>query len=131
MSLFSDVDWAILLLAAALLLMGGHGTEIFRTLGRLYGKYMRIRQELTLNFQSQLMAADVLGSAAAGPLPVVNAAEAPKPAVPVAPLSDATAASAPSASPPNAPTVAAAGGGPIHQVHRGSTFPQDGAEMFR
>ncbi|MCL4324511.1 MAG: hypothetical protein M1144_03505 [Candidatus Thermoplasmatota archaeon] len=45
MSLFSDVDWLILLLAGAVLLLGGDNRELLRTAGRMYAKVMRLRDE--------------------------------------------------------------------------------------
>ena len=52
MSLFSDVDWTILLLAGGLLLLGGNNKELFRTAGRLYGKVMRLRDEFLRELRS-------------------------------------------------------------------------------
>jgi len=46
MALFSDIDWAILLIAAAFLLFGKDNRAILRTLGRYYGRAMRMKQDL-------------------------------------------------------------------------------------
>jgi hypothetical protein len=44
-SLFSDVDWFILLLVGGILLLGGNNKELLRTAGRMYAKVTRIRDE--------------------------------------------------------------------------------------
>lgn len=50
MALFSDVDWVIIAVVAAFLLFGkGSGTTL-RTLGRWYGRAMRMKQELLGEF---------------------------------------------------------------------------------
>lgn len=46
MGLFSDVDWTIILVVGGFLLLGGNNTEMLRTVGRLYGKAMSLRNEL-------------------------------------------------------------------------------------
>jgi hypothetical protein len=46
MALFSDVDWAILLVIGAFLFFGPENRAVLRTLGRYYGRAMRMRQEL-------------------------------------------------------------------------------------
>ncbi len=46
MALFSDVDWAIILVAAAFLFFGPENRQIVRTLGRYYARAMRMREEL-------------------------------------------------------------------------------------
>jgi hypothetical protein len=85
MSLFSDVDWVILGVAALFLLLGGNNTEMLRTAGRLYGKVMRLRDE----FLQQLRTATEVPSAPAGPAPataspapVARAAPSPTPLTP-------------------------------------------------
>ncbi len=50
MALFSDIDWAILLIAAAFLLFGKENQAILRTIGRYYGRAMRMKQELLAEF---------------------------------------------------------------------------------
>lgn len=45
MSLFSDVDWMILLLVGGLLLLGGNNKELLRTAGRMYARVTRMRDE--------------------------------------------------------------------------------------
>jgi hypothetical protein len=65
MSLFSDVDWTILLVAGGFLLLGGGNREALRTAGRLYGRILRLREE----FLRQLREATTLTS------PVPPAAE--------------------------------------------------------
>lgn len=46
MSLFSDVDWVIILIIAGVLLLGGNNNkELLRTAGRMYAKVMRMRDE--------------------------------------------------------------------------------------
>jgi hypothetical protein len=49
-ALFSDVDWLIVLAAAAFLLFGKDSGETLRTLGRWYGRAGRIKQELLTEF---------------------------------------------------------------------------------
>ncbi len=50
MALFSDVDWVILLVAAAFLLFGQKNGEMLRTLGRWYGRAGRLKQDLLSEF---------------------------------------------------------------------------------
>jgi hypothetical protein len=50
MALLSDVDWMILLIAAAFLLFGPQNAELLRTLGRWYGRAARLKQELLSEF---------------------------------------------------------------------------------
>ena len=50
MALFSDIDWVVIAVVAAFLLLGkGSGTTL-RTLGRWYGRAMRMKQELLGEF---------------------------------------------------------------------------------
>jgi len=46
MALFSDIDWAILLIAGGFLLLGRENGALLRTLGRYYGRAMRLKREL-------------------------------------------------------------------------------------
>ena len=50
MALFSDIDWIIIVAAAALLLLGNGNAEALRTLGRLYARAGRLKQELLAEF---------------------------------------------------------------------------------
>jgi hypothetical protein len=50
MALFSDVDWVIIVAAAAFLLFGKGNTEVLRTMGRWYSRAGRIKQELLSEF---------------------------------------------------------------------------------
>jgi hypothetical protein len=50
MALFSDIDWLILLVAAAFLLLGKESGPTLRMLGRWYGRAGRIKQELLSEF---------------------------------------------------------------------------------
>ena len=151
MSLFSDVDWIIVLLAAGLLLMGGRGMEFFRMLGRLYGKFYRIRQELMFEFHSQMMITDTARSAGNTPLPVVQAAHTPAspaattpapvslPSSPAPPAPGVPAVQSgppvdrptPSAAPSATASAASSTGETMREVHRGSSFPSDGSGMYR
>ncbi len=153
MSLFSDVDWIIVLLAAGLLLMGGRGMEFFRMLGRLYGKFYRIRQELMFEFHSQMMVTDTARSAGNTPLPVVQAAPTPAstaaatpvpvgppptpaaaakaPAVPAVPSGAPVERPAPSTAPAATASVPGSTGESMREVHRGSSFPSDRSGMYR
>jgi hypothetical protein len=49
-ALLSDIDWIILLVAAAFLLFGPHNGELLRTLGRWYGRAMCLKQDLLSEF---------------------------------------------------------------------------------
>jgi hypothetical protein len=49
-ALFSDVDWIIVLVAAAFLLFGKDNSQTLRTLGRWYGRAGRLKQELLAEF---------------------------------------------------------------------------------
>ncbi|MHB1435306.1 MAG: hypothetical protein ACYCPN_05270 [Thermoplasmata archaeon] len=46
MSLFSDMDWIILLGVGALVLFGDGGTQAVRTLGRWYGRAIRMKRQM-------------------------------------------------------------------------------------
>ncbi len=46
MALLSNIDWLILLGVAAVLLLGRGNRELLRTLGRTYGRLLRMKQEL-------------------------------------------------------------------------------------
>jgi hypothetical protein len=46
MGLFSDVDWVIIVAVAAFLLFGRENAQVLRTLGRWYGRAVRLKQEL-------------------------------------------------------------------------------------
>lgn len=46
MALFSDIDWMILLGAGAFLLLGKENAAVLRTLGRYYGRFVRLKNEL-------------------------------------------------------------------------------------
>jgi hypothetical protein len=50
MALFSDIDWLILLVAAAFLLLGKESGPTLRMLGRWYGRAGKIKQELLSEF---------------------------------------------------------------------------------
>jgi hypothetical protein len=50
LALFSDVDWVIVVAAAAFLLFGKGNTQVLRTLGRYYGRAGRLKQELLSEF---------------------------------------------------------------------------------
>lgn len=50
MALFSDIDWMILLGAAGFLLLGKENGAFLRTLGRYYGRAMRLKSELLSEF---------------------------------------------------------------------------------
>ncbi|HTP54177.1 MAG TPA: hypothetical protein VML94_04320 [Thermoplasmata archaeon] len=46
MGLFSDVDWVIIVAVAAFLLFGRENAQVVRTLGRWYGRAVRLKQEM-------------------------------------------------------------------------------------
>jgi hypothetical protein len=46
MALFSDIDWAILLVVGGFLLLGKENRTILRTVGRYYARAMRLKQDL-------------------------------------------------------------------------------------
>jgi Sec-independent protein translocase protein TatA len=46
MSIFSDMDWIILLGVGALILFGNGGTQAVRTLGRWYGRAIRMKRQM-------------------------------------------------------------------------------------
>ncbi len=50
MALLSDIDWLIILIAGAFLLFGQQNGEMLRTLGRWYGRAMRLKQDLLSEF---------------------------------------------------------------------------------
>lgn len=123
MSLFSDVDWSILLLIGAFLLLGDRGKDVFRQLGRMYGKFLRLRDQFNMQVQTAIM--EPQQSAGNGPLPVVQAGmrtPSPPPSVPASPPI-----------PAGMPVAMAAEGPPggNREVHTGSGVPSEGPEMFR
>jgi hypothetical protein len=50
MALFSDIDWIIILAVATFLLFGPENRGTMRTIGRWYGRAMRLKQELLEEF---------------------------------------------------------------------------------
>ena len=46
MALFSDIDWIIIAAVAVFLLFGKENAQTLRTLGRWYGRAVRLKQEL-------------------------------------------------------------------------------------
>jgi hypothetical protein len=46
MGLFSDVDWVIIVAVAAFLLFGRENAQVVRTIGRWYGRAVRLKQEM-------------------------------------------------------------------------------------
>lgn len=94
MALFSDVDWIVILAVAAFLLFGSQGQQTVRTLGRLYGRAMRLKSELlsevTSGMELPIGGNTSLRAAILGDAPIASAAP-PSTPVPV-PL---TAASMP------------------------------------
>lgn len=46
MALFSDVDWVIIAAVAVFLLFGKENGQMLRTLGRWYGRALKLKQEL-------------------------------------------------------------------------------------
>ena len=115
MSLFSDVDWTILLLAGGLLLLGGDNRELFRTAGRLYAKVLRMRDE----FLRELRDATELGpgSPTRAPSAPMGSPPAPpawsSPGLPVAPP------------PPSAVAISSPGVWSVGEVHRVEPLPPD------
>jgi hypothetical protein len=69
-ALFSDIDWVIVLVAAALLLFGQKNGEMLRTLGRWYGRAGRLKQELLGEFTR---AAEIEMPSAGAPLSIRGA----------------------------------------------------------
>jgi len=115
MSLFSDVDWTILLLAGGLLLLGGDNRELFRTAGRLYAKVIRMRDE----FLRELRDATELSPRSPVPSSTVpRDASAPTPpwTPPTAPLG---------APPPPVTSVSSPGVWSVGEVHRVEPLPPD------
>jgi hypothetical protein len=49
-ALFSDIDWVILLAAAAFLFLGKDNAQLLRTVGRWYGRAGQLKQELLAEF---------------------------------------------------------------------------------
>jgi len=50
MALFSDVDWVVLAVVGAVLLLGQGNGATLRQLGRYYGRLMRLKSELLSEF---------------------------------------------------------------------------------
>ena len=69
MALFSDIDWVIVLAAAAFLLLGKDNSELLRTVGRWYGRAGRLKQELL----SELTKAAEIPTPVGGPLTIRGA----------------------------------------------------------
>jgi len=97
MALFSDVDWVILLGAAAFLFLGNDNAQLLRTIGRWYGRAGRLKQELL----AELTKAAELPLPVGAPLTIRGALlglEAPHPAsrgIPAAVRTPAMAAARP------------------------------------
>ncbi|HTZ61718.1 MAG TPA: hypothetical protein VMC82_03640 [Thermoplasmata archaeon] len=70
MALFSDIDWVILLAAAAFLLLGKENAQVLRTIGRWYGRAGALKQELLAEFSK---AADLPTIPSGGPLTIRGA----------------------------------------------------------
>jgi hypothetical protein len=49
-ALFSDVDWVILVGVAGFILLGQGNGAVLRTIGRYYGRAMRLKQDLLAEF---------------------------------------------------------------------------------
>jgi hypothetical protein len=79
MALLSDIDWTIIALVAAFLFLGRGNGEAIRTLGRWYGRAVRLKQELLAEITK---AADLPVGAGAGPTSLRAALLGPEPAVP-------------------------------------------------
>ncbi len=115
MALFSDVDWIILLAAAAFLLFGRDSGETLRTFGRWYGRAGRLKQELLAEFTK---AAELPSPPPGAPLTVRGALLGLEP-VPTrtsgipAVVRTPPAIRPPTISPPPAPEGAWAGGAPV------------------
>ena len=50
MALFSDIDWLIIAAVAAFLLLGKENAQTIRAIGRMYGRAVRMKQELLGEF---------------------------------------------------------------------------------
>jgi hypothetical protein len=46
MALFSDIDWMIIVVVGAFLLLGRESGALLRQVGRYYGRFVRLKQEL-------------------------------------------------------------------------------------
>lgn len=74
MGLFSDVDWLILLIAGGVLLLGGDNRELLRQAGRMYARFVHLRDDLLKDVKEGLVdepkpAAATATAAAANPTP--------------------------------------------------------------
>jgi hypothetical protein len=67
MALFSDLDWVIVLAVAVFLLFGQGNTQALRSLGRWYGRVVRLKQDLLAEFTR---AADLPSPGAPGSLSI-------------------------------------------------------------
>jgi len=87
MALFSDIDWMIVLAVGAFLLFGRDSGHVGRTLGRWYGRTVRLKQEL---LGELARAADLPMPAGGSPgslraaLLGLDAGESSRPGIPVA-----------------------------------------------
>jgi hypothetical protein len=70
MTLFSDVDWIIVVGVAVFLLFGRENGQVLRTIGRWYGRATRLKQELLSEFTR---AADLPPMAPGQPLSIRGA----------------------------------------------------------
>jgi hypothetical protein len=112
MALFSDLDWLIIAAVAVFLLFGRENTQALRTLGRWYGRALKLKQEL---LSELTRAADLPMPPAGTPLSVRGALLGLVPDVPTAPSfpvapAPSVPAPAPSPFPPNLPWT---GGYPV------------------
>lgn len=53
MAIASDLDWVIILAVAAVLLFGSKGAGTMRTIGRWYGRAMRMKQQMLSEFTKE------------------------------------------------------------------------------
>lgn len=102
MALLSDVDWIIILAVGAFLLLGQQSGDVMRTVGRYYGRFLRIKQDVL----SELTRAADLPVLATGATPSIRntflAAVEPLPASAHIPLAVST--------PPSTPVAAVVAG---------------------
>ncbi|MGD0719304.1 MAG: hypothetical protein ABSA15_06995, partial [Thermoplasmata archaeon] len=70
MALASDMDWVIILAVGAFLLFGTKGAGTMRTIGRWYGRAMRMKQQMLGEFTK---AAEISLPTPGQPLSIRNA----------------------------------------------------------
>jgi len=112
MALLSDVDWVIIAIVAAYLFLGRGSASSVRTLGRWYGRAVRLKQELLAEVTKAADLPVANGSRPVSLRAALLGGETPAPPVLVVPLHAPRPYGAPTL-PPSIPPAPWTGGEPV------------------